>query len=164
NSVTPAPSDPYVAKTNSDVVVSQSSDYGVTWSTPTSLALGGDQFQPWGTYDTTGKLRVGFFDRSYDAANHRYGYTLATETASGSLAFGYDQLTTALSDPTTGDRWFAATVNSAFPFATTFLGDYSGIARTPTGGIVALWTDLRENATFAGRTGKSEDAYFAAHP
>jgi hypothetical protein len=70
NSTTPAPSDPYVAKTNSDVIVSQSFDRGQTWSTPVSLTLTGDQFMPWGAYDTAGLLRIGLFDRHYDAANH----------------------------------------------------------------------------------------------
>lgn len=164
NSTTPANPDPYVAKTNSDVVVSQSMDYGHTWSPPVALALSSDQFMPWGTYDTSGRLRIGFFDRSYDTANHKYGYTLATETASGSLAFTYSQLTTALSDPTQGDRWFAATVNAGFPHATSFIGDYSNVAPTPSGGVVALWTDLREQATFAGATRSAEDAYYATAP
>ena len=43
----------------------------------------GDQFQGWGAYDANGLLRIGFFDRQYDAANHQYGYTLATETSAG---------------------------------------------------------------------------------
>lgn len=162
NGVTPAPSDPYVAKTNSDVIVSQSFDRGLTWSAPTSLALPGDQFMPWGAYDSNGHLRIGTFDRSVDAANHMYGYSLATETGHGTLAFGAPVLVSnALSDPTTGDRWFAQTVNATFPFATAFLGDYSNIAATADGHVVAYWTDMRNNATFAGRTGHGEDAYFA---
>src|SRR5581483_1798431 len=48
NSVVPAPSDPYSAVTNSDVIVSQSLDGGQTWSAPTALTLPGDQFQPRG--------------------------------------------------------------------------------------------------------------------
>ena len=164
NSPTPANPDPYKAVTNSDVVVSQSSDYGQTWSTPVALTIPNDQFMPWGTYDTSGRLRIGTFDRSYDSANHQYGYTLATETTSGSLTFTTSQLTTQLSDPTQGDRWFAATLNPGFPRATSFIGDYSNVARDPNGGVVALWTDLREAATFAGVTRSGEDAYFAAAP
>ena len=160
NSATPAPSDPYVAKTNSDIIVSQSFDRGKTWSAPAALALAGDQFMPWGAYDKNGILRVGFFDRSYDTANHMYGYTVATETAPGTLAFTTVQVTTTLSDPTTGDRWFARNVNKAFPRATAFLGDYSGIAVTRDGHVVAYWTDMRNDATFAGVTRKGEDAYF----
>jgi hypothetical protein len=164
NSVTPAPSDPYTAKTNSDVVVSESTDGGAHWSAPTAIALSGDQFMPWGTFDNSGKLRVGFFDRSYDSANHQYGYTLATETSPG--VFANAPVTTALSDPTMNDRWFARTVNSAFPNATSFLGDYSNIAAVPgtTSGIVSYWTDMRvencwPNGPGCGRHG--EDAFFA---
>ena len=119
---------------------------------------------PWGAYDSDGLLRIGSFDRHYDAANHKYGYSLSTESGAGTLAFSTSQLTTALSDPTKGDRWFAATVNAGFPFATSFLGDYSNIAMVPSGGVVAYWTDMRLDATFAGRTGHGEDAFFAAAP
>jgi hypothetical protein len=164
NSSLPAPANPYVAVTNSDVIISQSFDRGRTWSAPVSLIAAGDQFMPWGAYDHGGLLRIGLFDRRYDAANHLYGYSLATEMAHGSLAFNLSQLTTALSDPTAGDRWFAATVNPSFPFATAFLGDYSNIAALPSGGVVAYWTDMRLTACFAGRCGHSEDAFFAAAP
>ena len=165
NSTLPAPADPYAAATNSDVIVSQSWNGGVTWSAPKALTIARDQFQGWAAYDTDGLLRIGFFDRSYDAANHKYGYTLATESSSGSLTFAMSQLTTVLSDPTKNDRWFSgATPNPAFPHPTTFLGDYSGIAANPAGGVVAVWTDMRESITFAGRTGADEDMFFAAAP
>jgi hypothetical protein len=162
NSTTPAPSDPYTATTNSDVIVSQSFDAGKTWSAPVALALGGDQFQQWSAYDTSGLLRIGTFDRSVDPANHKYTYTVATETAPGSLTFTTTHVATALSDPTTGDRWFARNVNPSFPAATAFLGDYSNIAIMPDGtGVVAYWTDMRNDATFGGVTGHGEDAFFA---
>jgi hypothetical protein len=164
NSQLPAPEDPYEADTNSDVIASQSFDSGRTWSTATAIARANDQFQPWAAYDTAGRLRIGFFDRAGDAANHTYGYTLATETAAGSLAFYFSELTTVRSDPTKNNRWFAGTLDPAFPFATTFIGDYSGIAATPSGGVVATWTDLRNDVTFAGATRKGEDMYFAAAP
>lgn len=164
NSTLPAPADPYTAKTNSDIVISQSFDSGHTWSAATAIALPGDQFMPWSAYDGTGRLRIGFFDRSYDAANHMYGYTLATETTAGSLAFGFAQVTTALSDPTRDDRWFAGTLNPAFPHPTSFLGDYSNIAIRPDGGVAAYWTDLRVQVSFAGRTAAGEDAFYATMP
>jgi hypothetical protein len=163
NSTLPAPSDPYTAKTNSDIIVSQSFNAGATWSAPVVLATPNDQFQPWGAYDASGKLRIGYFDRSYDPANHKYGYTLASETTWGSLNFLPSQLTTVLSDPTRDTRWFSGrTVNQDFPHPTTFLGDYSGIAASPSGGVVALWTDLRLTTTFGTRTGTSEDAFYGA--
>ena len=70
-------------------------------------------------------------------------------------------VSTVQSDPTSGNRWFAATVNAAFPFGTSFLGDYSNIAVVPgTTHVVAYWTDMREQSCFAGRCGSGEDAYF----
>jgi hypothetical protein len=164
NSATPAPADPYSAITNSDVVVSQSTDSGATWSFPVSLALPGDQFMPWGAYDSKGILRIGYFDRSADAANHLYNYSVATETGSGTLAFTSAAVSTVASDPTQGDRWFAATVNNSFPHATSFIGDYSNIAATANGHVVAYWTDLRETACFAGTCRSGSDAFFAAAP
>ena len=163
NSALPAPADPYTATTNSDVIVSQSFDGGRTWSTPVALTLVGDQFMPWGAYDSAGLLRIGFFDRQYDGANHEYGYTLATETSAGALAFSMSELTTARSDPTKGNVWFAETLDASYPFATTFMGDYSNIAAVPSGGVIAYWTDLRENACFAG-CGHGQDAYFDVAP
>jgi hypothetical protein len=161
NSTTPAPSNPYAATTNSDVVVSQSFDSGATWLAPMALQRTQDQFMPWGAYDSHGLLRIGTFDRFGDSANHTYNYSLATETGAGTLAFTVAAVSTVRSNPTSGDRWFARTANSAFPFATSFLGDYSNIAATRDGGVVALWTDMRNLTTFAGRTGSGEDAYFA---
>ncbi len=161
NSTLPAPSDPYQAKTNSDIVASQSFNGGVTWSAPTVLQASGDQFMPWGAYDASGLLRIGYFDRSYDPANHKFGYTLATETSAGSLSFSFMQVTTALSDPTQNDRWFSGTtVNSSFPHPSSFIGDYSGIAATSS--AVTLWTDMRLTVCFSGRCGSGEDALFGA--
>lgn len=164
NSTLPAPANPYAATTNSDVIVSQSFDRGRTWSAPVALTIAGDQFQPWGAYDRLGLLRIGLFDRQYDSLNQLYGYSLATETGPGTLTFTTTELTTVRSDPTKNNRWFATTVNPAFPFATTFLGDYSNIAAKRSGGIVAYWTDLRLQACFGTRCGHGQDAFFAAAP
>ncbi|MFL5797755.1 MAG: sialidase family protein [Actinomycetota bacterium] len=163
NAPLPVDPDPYKAVTNSDVIVSQSFDGGRTWSAPAAIAQPGDQFMPWAAYDSSGRLRVGYFDRSYDPANHEYGYTLATETAPGSLTFSTQQVTTELSNPTTGDRFFAVNVDPGFPFATRFVGDYSGIATTP-GHVVAYWTDMRETVCVGGRCGAGENTYFANVP
>jgi hypothetical protein len=159
NSTLPAPSDPYQAVTNSDVIVSQSFDRGRTWSTPAAISLANDQFMPWGAYDAAGVLRIGMFDRSVDRANHKYAYSLATQSG---LGFSVAPVTTVASDPTTGDRWFARNLNPKFPNATAFLGDYSNIAIVPgTTQVVAYWTDLRETACFAGVCGHGEDAFYA---
>lgn len=162
NSTLPAPADPYTAKTNSDIVVSQSFDGGATWSAPVALLRSGDQFMPWGAYDSAGHLRIGFFDRSYDPDNHKYGYTLATEKSHGGLSFNFAQMTDVLSNPTQGTRWFGGrTPNPAFPHPTTFLGDYSAIA-TAGSGAFGFWTDLRNSVTFGVRSGTGQDAYFGA--
>jgi hypothetical protein len=153
-------SDPYQVKTNSDIIVSQSFDGGSTWSMPTAIKEPNDQFQPWGAYDTDGRLHIGFYDRSYDPANHKYGYTLASETMPGDLHFILQQVTTALSDPTQGDAWFTVTANSNFPNATAFIGDYSNIAISPKG-VAALWTDMRLPSSVPSFPGSSEDAFFA---
>jgi hypothetical protein len=128
------------------------------------MARPNDQFMPWGAYDTSGRLRVGTFDRSVDPANHLYGYTVATETVPGSAAFTSQVISTVNSNATRDDRWFIGTADPAFPNATRFLGDYSNIAATPSGGVVAYWTDMRNQACFAGGCGHGEDAYFAVAP
>jgi hypothetical protein len=95
-------------------------------------------------------------------ASHRYGYTLADETSPGTLSFALHQVTTELSDPTQGDRWFSGiTVNSSFPHPSSFIGDYSGIAAAPGGSVLGYWTDTRQNVCFTTRCGSGEDAYFA---
>jgi hypothetical protein len=161
NSTLPAPTDPYQAKTNSDIVMSQSFDGGNIWSAPTALAIPNDQFMPWGAYNASGQLQIGYFDRSYDPANHKYGYTLASETTPGSLNFSEQQVTTALSDPTQGDAFFFTTGNPNFPRATRFMGDYSNIAIS-SNGVAAFWTDMRLQATSPPPfTGSNEDTFFA---
>jgi hypothetical protein len=163
NSTPLTSSDPYQVKTNSDIIISQSFDGGATWSAPTAIKEANDQFMPWAAYDATGHLHIGYYDRSYDPANHQYGYTLASEKTPGSLKFTLQQLTTALSDPTQGNAFFTVTVNSNFPSATTFIGDYSAIAVSPTG-VDALWTDMRLPSKFPGFPGSSKDAFFADPP
>jgi len=52
--------------------------------------------------------KAGRRGQAVDPANHKYGYSIATEQGAGSLIFTTKQITTAISDPTTGDRWFPA--------------------------------------------------------
>ena len=109
----------------------------------------------------SGTLRIGTFDRSTDPANQKYDYSLLTADRPEHLR--HDRPSRPSSPiRRKGDRWFAGTVDPDFPLATAFLGDYSGIGIVPgTTHVVALWTDMREDATFAGATRKGEDAYFA---
>jgi hypothetical protein len=162
NSVTPAPANPYDAVTNSDVIVSQSTDYGRTWSAPQAVEIANDQFMPWGAFAADGTLRIGTFDRSSDPANHLYDYSLLTQI--DAVSYTRSVVTTESSDPTMNDRWFAgATLDPDFPHPSAFIGDYSNIAAVPgTTRVVAYWTDMREQACFpAGTCGHGEDAYFA---
>ncbi|HXJ48617.1 MAG TPA: hypothetical protein VNF91_05550, partial [Candidatus Acidoferrum sp.] len=80
----------------------------------------------------------------------------------GSLAFSFSTITTITSDPTKNARWFGRNVNPNFLHASAFIGDYSNIAPLPGGGVVAYWTDMRNEATFAGITRQGEDAFFAS--
>lgn len=156
----PVSSDPYRAVTDSDIIVSQTRDHGVHWSAPAPIREVGDQFFGWAAYDALGRLRIGYFDRGYDTANHRYGYTVATEARSGTLHFLLTQVTTTLSDPTRGNRWFAVDADPRFPRATRFLGDYSGIATTPDH-VIAVWTDQRIRSCRLGPCGAGQDTFAA---
>ncbi len=160
NAHAPVPADPYSAVTNSDVIVSQSFDGGVHWTAPAAIQRAGDQFFPWAAYDALGRLQIGFMDRSYDPMNHQYGYTLAGEILPGSLVFGFRQLSTALSDPTRDNRWSVTTANPAFPSASRFIGDYSGIATWGTT-VVAAWTDQRIQSCTFNICGHGEDTFVA---
>lgn len=164
NAAHPVASDPYQAVTNSDIVVSQSSDGGQTWSLPIAISETNDQLMPWAAYDVTGRLHIGYLDRAYDPANHAYGYTLASETAPGNLKFTLSQLTTALSDPTQGALPGPfPTVNPSFPHPAPGIGDYTAVAVTPTA-VVALWTDMRNARCTSNGCGSIEDAFFATVP
>jgi hypothetical protein len=58
-----------------------------------------------------GSLHIGLFDRSYDPANHMYGYTLADETSPGTLNFALHAQAARRPQPpctscqTSGRRW-----------------------------------------------------------
>lgn len=162
NAPHPVSADPYQAATNSDIIVSQTLDGGQTWSAPAALTTANDQFMPWAVYDGNGRLRVGYYDRSYDAGNRAYGYTVATETGKATLRFATLQVTTALSDPTEGALQ-GITVNGAYPNAAPGIGDYTAVAVTPTS-IDAYWTDMRGVLCTNGRCGSTEDAIFASVP
>jgi hypothetical protein len=165
NAPHPVALDPYLAVTDTDVIVSQSFDGGLTWSDPAAIEAPGDLFMAWGAFDPQGRLRIGYFDRSYDPDNHLYGYTLATETQAGSPTFTTQQVTTGLSDPTRHATPFYSvrTQDPDFPHPPAFIGDYTAIAATPTG-VVAFWTDLRVRACLVNKCGHGQDAFFAAVP
>ncbi|HEX3298970.1 MAG TPA: sialidase family protein [Actinomycetota bacterium] len=143
---------PYDTVTNADVMVSESWDSGRTWSSPDVVGANprNDQWFPSVTFLSDGRLVVGMNDRSFDAANHRYAYSLSVQTGSG---WSTQNVSGALSDPTMGNRWFTGgQIFPNFPYPTTFIGDYTEIASSGTT-VRSYWTDLR-NDTFAyGRSG-----------
>jgi hypothetical protein len=165
NSAPQPNNDPYNdPNTNSDVIVSQSFDGGQTWSSPIALTIANDQFQPWAAYDRTGRLQIGYYDRSYDPSNEKYGYSVASETTPGSLVFTTQEVSTALSDPTKNDAWFRRNGNAAFPNATGFLGDYSNITILGNGNVGAFWTDMRNPSGFPGRATLAGEQGFFGDP
>ncbi len=147
--------DPYATATNSDVMLSQSFDGGQTWSAalPVGSSTAGDQFFGSAAFLSDGRLVVGMMDRSGDAANNAYTYTLSLRTAGG---WSTRNASGAASDPTKNNRWFTGgLVLPGFPYPNSFIGDYTTIAVSGTT-VHPLWTDLRNSTTFGTRTGADE--------
>ena len=156
----PAPTNPYQAQTNSDVIVSQSFDFGANWSAPTAVTLANDQFMPWGAYDTSGTLRIG---RSTAARRRQPPVRLLAADADrpGTLASATHGLDGSVrSDQerplVRRDVEPRVPVRDAFPRRLQQHRRRAGTAH-----VVAYWTDMRNEAAFASRTGHGEDAYFA---
>ncbi|TMK69710.1 MAG: exo-alpha-sialidase [Actinobacteria bacterium] len=138
------------SSTNTDVFVAGSADGGVTWSAPVAVSsAANDQFYPWAAVAPDGTLEVVYFDRSYDAANSKYGVTLAK------LGGSAQRVDTGLSDPNNA-RWFSVSGETAF------LGDYNGLAIGSDGVAHPFWTDMRRVVTVNHATGTTEDAFTAA--
>ncbi len=64
-------------------------------------------------------------------------------------------------NPTNPLNMIGGANDTAFPHASAFIGDYSGIAATSDGGVIALWTDMTQPATFNNVTRSGEYAFFA---
>ena len=146
---------PYTTTTNADVMMSQSWDDGRTWSTPVVVGQNprNDQFFPSVVFLSDGRMVVGMMDRSFDAANHSYAYSLSVRQGSG---WSTQNVSGALSDPTKDNRWFTGgQIFPNFPYPTTFIGDYTTIAASGTT-VRSLWTDLRNDTTFGARTGHDQ--------
>jgi hypothetical protein len=146
---------PYTTATNSDVMLSESKDGGVTWSTPTPVGQSttNDQWFGSAAFLSDGRLVVGMMDRSGDVANDSYTYTLSVRTGG---SWKTQNVSGAASDPTKNNRWFTGgLVLPGFPFPTSFIGDYTTIAVSGTT-VHPLWTDLRNQTSFGSRTGADE--------
>jgi hypothetical protein len=147
------------ASTNTDIFTVSSDDAGTTWSRPSAISRApGDQFYPWAAIGPNGGLNVVYMDRSYDAANSRYGITLA-RIAAGSRTVAAQRIDTGLSDPNHA-RWFSGATGGK----TTFLGDYNGLAIGSDGVAHPLWTDMRRVVAVLGLSGSTEDIFTVAVP
>jgi hypothetical protein len=147
------------ANTNTDVFLAKSTDAGATWSPPQVVsAAAGDQWHPWVAVAPDGTVDVMFQDRSYDAANSKYGITLA-RLQPGSSQFALQRVDTGLSDPN-HSLWFSDPPGGQ----ASFIGDYNGMAIGSDGVTHLLWTDMRRIITVKKFTGTTEDIMTAAVP
>jgi hypothetical protein len=151
-------------QTNTDVFVVRSSDGGTTWSSPNPVLTGtasqNDQFYPWAAVSAAGVLEVSFADRSYDAANIKYGRTLASSM--NGVAFTTSRVDTELSNPN-DSRFFVYSGDGK----ASFIGDYDGLDIGTDGVSHLIWTDMRTNAFPNPPPGKghnTQDAVTAAVP
>ncbi|MBI1790314.1 MAG: exo-alpha-sialidase [Acidobacteria bacterium] len=131
------------AATNLDVFLARSGDGGATWKTMAIDTTANDQFYPWVAVAPSGRVDVGYMDRSYSTGQSecKYGFTLTRLTldAAGNVTSQSRQrVDTGLSDPG-HSRWFSGSTNGN----TRFIGDYNGIAVGSDGATWSLWTDQR---------------------
>ncbi len=127
--------------TQTNVFMTKSTDGGATWTGPTRVTSGpGDRWMPWaGAYN--GKVRVMFYDASYEyPSREQYSVTLAT-SADGGATWSFERVDTA---PST-------------PGITYFIGDYQGMAVDSLGRAHIVWTDMRRS----GIVGNIRDLNYA---
>ncbi len=133
--------------TNTDIFLARSTDGGATWTVKNIDSAANDQFYPWVAVSATGRVDVGYMDRSYSSGQSvcQYGFSLTRVTSfSPSLTKTKVRVDTGLSNPGKS-RWFSGSTagNSRF------IGDYNGIAIGSNGKTWSLWTDQRADATNA---------------
>jgi len=132
-----------VAATNADVILARSADGGLTWSEHLLDGSPNDQFYPWVAVAPSGRVDIGYMDRSYSSgqAECQYGFTLNRVTFDAGGAINSQaavRVDTGLSDAGRS-RWFSGATGGP----TTFLGDYNAVAVGSDGATWSLWTDHR---------------------
>lgn len=144
------------AASNMNVFLGRTTNGGVTWTVYPVDTSPNDQFYPWVSVASNGRVDVGYMDRSYSAGQSvcQYGYTLTRLTfdASGVInSTVRTRVDTGLSDAN-HSRWFSFANGKAI-----FIGDYTGVATGSDGATWSLWTDLRNiipNAPFPRNHGQ----------
>lgn len=134
--------------TNTNVFLSRSTDGGTTWTQHTVDSAQNDQFFPWVAVSRTGRVDVGYMDRSYSPGQSvcQYGFSLRRVTFPGGVftPAAKIRVDTGLSDPGKS-RWFSGLTNGN----SLFVGDYNGVAIGSDGKTWSAWTDQRADATNA---------------
>lgn len=140
---------PAAGSGNYDVVVSESTDGGATWSDGTGSGGGGVVLTTTGAYfepsvavtsshkTVVSAYRTGTAKHTSAIGDGTFGYGFWVNPVSGSAAY------TAASDSQTNPSPQANASQRGF------LGDYSSIAADTTGGVYMTWSDTR-NASSAG--------------
>jgi len=136
--------------TNTDVFLARSTNGGSSWTVFNIDSAANDQFYPWVDVSNSGRVDIGYMDRSYQpevqGAACKYGFSLRRITFPGGVFTPTPkvQVDTGLSNPGKS-RWFSGTTagNSRF------IGDYNGIAIGSDGKTWSLWTDQRADASNA---------------
>jgi hypothetical protein len=130
------------SRTNMDVVLARSIDGGTSWAEHIVDGSLNDQFFPWVAVAPSGRVDVGYMDRSYSAGQEvcQYGFTLSRMTfdADGDPTVSRQRVDTGLSDAGRS-LWSLDETNSK----ELFVGDYNGIAVGPDGTTWSLWADMR---------------------
>jgi hypothetical protein len=128
--------------TDMNVFLFRSTDGGQTWVQHAIDTTSNDQFYPWVAVAPTGRVDVGYMDRSYSSGQSvcKYGFSLTRLTfdAGGGIeTSAKTRVDSALSD---ADRslWFSGGTG-----LTTFIGDYNGVAVGSDLATWSFWTDHR---------------------
>jgi hypothetical protein len=134
--------------TDADILVSRSTDGGVTWSDPARvnhdhINNGKDQFQPALAVAPNGTFTCAWFDRRLDPNNRLIDEYVAQSTDDG-LTFGHNFRVTKKSwDPG---------IDAPRPAGKdTFIGDYQGLA-VDDNSVHPLWNDTQNGASQEIRT------------
>ncbi len=132
--------DPQNLPDSSDVLFIRSTDYGETWSSPINIINNGldpsptlnDQFFPWIAVNPEGdRLSIMYYDRSDFPDNDSMHVKIITSIDDGLSFTSPLRITNVPSYPGLLTHQFL------------FMGDYNGMAYSPTGILYPIWADSR---------------------